>query len=518
MKKLSLEKIACIVVVFCLASGVASSAQTFSTVASFDGTDGAYPADGSLVQGANGNFYGTTGSGGANNGGTIFEVTSAGTVTTFYSFCAKVNCRDGKYPFAGLTQTANGDFYGTTEEGGAIRNPICDRSGGCGTVFEISAEGKLTPLYSFCAQANSQGFCTDGAYPVGTLVQGHDGDFYGTTYAGNGPTDEGTVFKLTPTGSLTTLYIFPLTDLDGSFPSTLVQGYDGGLYGTTFLGGASNGGAIFKITPAGELTTLYSFCSLANCADGAQPVGGLIQATNGNFYGTTVYGGTNDSVPRCSDPGEGCGTIFEVTPAGRLTTLYSFCSQPDCADGQYPQGGLIQATDGNFYGAASIGANSGPDCNALGGQGTCGTIFEITPTGTFTTLYSFCSLTNCADGANPTAALLQGTDGNLYGTTAEGGASACSDGCGTVFRLSMGLAPFVETLPTARAVGGNVTILGNNLTGTTSVTFNGTAAKFTVASESAIKTTVPAGATAGPVAVVTPSGTLTSNLPFLVEP
>jgi uncharacterized repeat protein (TIGR03803 family) len=504
MKKLKLQKIACAVVTFCALSGAAAFAQTFTTVASFDVTDGDDPNIGSLVQGANGDFYGTAVQGGANNAGTIFEVTSAGTVTTFYSFCTKVNCH-GRFPYAGLAQTANGDFYGTTELGGAHNNPICD--GGCGTVFEISAEGKEVTLYRFCAQANSQGFCTDGAFPLGTLVQGYNGDFYGTTNAGNGTTEAGTVFKLTPTGTLTTLYIFPITDLDGSFPGTLARATDGKIYGTTSLGGAYGGGTIFSITPDGKLTTVYNFCALANCADGAEPVGGLIQATNGNFYGTTVYGGASGSVPMCSDAFDGCGTIFEITPAGKLTTLYSFCSQPDCADGQSPIAGLIQATEGNFYGTTEFG-----------GANTGGTLFQITPTGTFTTLYSFCSLANCADGANPVAALLQGTDGNLYGTTTEGGASACSDGCGTVFSLSMGLGPFVKTLPTARAAGGNVTILGNNLTGTTSVTFNGTAATIITISDTAIATTVPTGATTGTVQVVTPSGTLTSNVPFRIIP
>jgi uncharacterized repeat protein (TIGR03803 family) len=520
MKRLGFGKVACVVVVFCAVSGVAALGQTFATVASFDGTNGSDPYAGSLVQGANGDFYGTTAGGGANNGGTIFEVTSAGTVTTFYSFCAKTNCRDGQSPFVGLTQTANGDFYGTTWFGGADTNPICNRgNGGCGTVFEISPEGRLITLHNFCAQATSNGFCTDGAFPLATLVQGYDGDFYGTTEAGNGTTDEGTVFKLTPTGTFSTLFIFPETGSDGSFPQgTLVRAADGKIYGTTSDGGASGGGTVFSITPGGELTTLYNFCSLPNCADGAAPAGGLVQATNGNFYGTTVYGGANDPVARCTDVGEGCGTIFEITPAGTLKTLYSFCSQPACADGQYPVAGLIQATDGNFYGVADIGGNIGADCNALGGEGTCGTIFEITPTGTFTTLYSFCSLANCADGANPIAALLQGTDGNLYGTTTEGGSSACTYGCGTVFSLSMGLAPFVEALPTARGVGQPVTILGNNLTGTTGVSFNGTAATLITVSDTAITTTVPTGATTGTVQVVTPSGTLSSNVPFRVIP
>jgi uncharacterized repeat protein (TIGR03803 family) len=517
MKKLSLEKIACVVVMFCAVGGVAAFAQTFSTVASFDGTNGAYPLFGTLVQGTNGNFYGTTAYGGANSGGTIYEVTSAGVVTTLYSFCAKTNCRDGQVPASGLAQTANGDFYGTTNAGGANANGGCGNlEERCGTVFEISPEGKLTTLYSFCAQTNSEGHCTDGAQPYGTLVQGYDGDFYGTTEAG-GANGGGTVFTMTPTGAVTTLYSFCAQEnsngycTDGGQPYTgLVRATDGKFYGTTVYGGANNSGTIFSITPAGKLTSFSYPPGCADCSVSGSLVNPLVQAADGNFYGTTYYGGAGTE-------SAGYGTVFEVTPAGKLTTLYSFCSQPSCTDGQNPFAGLIQATDGNFYGTTEQGGanvNCGDD-----GLLYCGTIFEITPLGVLTTLYSFCSQPNCADGELPIAELVQGTDGSLYGTTDWGGGSAnCEYGCGTVVSLSMGLAPFVETLPIARAVGGNVTILGNNLAGTTSVTFNGTAATFTVASNTAIKTTVPTGATAGPVVVVTPSGTLTSNVPFLVEP
>jgi uncharacterized repeat protein (TIGR03803 family) len=488
MKRLSLGKIARIVVMFCAVSGVAAFAQTFTSLASFDLTDGRFPSLGPLVQGANGNFYGTTEAGGANNNGTIFEVTSAGTVTTFYSF---VCCHDGTTPITGLVQTANGNFYGTTGDEGAH---------GSGTVFEISAEGKLITLYSFCAQTNSEG-CTDGSDQEGTLVQGYDGDFYSTTTYG-GANGGGTVFKITPTGTLTTLYSFcSLANCaDGKFPAAgLVQATDGKFYGTTVEGGNNGGGTIFSITPAGKLTTLHGFCSVTDCADGGpSPQSALVQAADGNFYGTTVGGGTH-----------GGGMVFEFTLAGNLTTLYNFCSQPSCTDGQLVQAGLIQATDGNFYGTTQVG-----------GAYAGGTIFEITPLGVLTTLYSFCSQLYCADGTEPLAGLVQATDGTLYGTTTYGGGipSCGGQGCGTVFSLSMGLAPFVETLPVARKVGEPVTILGNNLTGTTGVTFNGTAATFTVVSDTAIKTTVPTGATTGPVEVVTPSGTLTSNIPFRVEP
>jgi uncharacterized repeat protein (TIGR03803 family) len=243
---------------------------------------------------------------------------------------------------------------------------------------------------------------------------------------------------------------------------------------------------------AETFTTLYSFCSQAECADGDAPAAGLVQATNGNFYGTTYYGGAH-----------GDGTVFEITVGGKLTTLYSFCSKAECTDGTAPEAGLLQATNGNFYGTTS-------DYGTVYGDGT---VFEITAGGELTTLYSFCSKAECTDGTAPEAGLLQATNGNLYGTTEAGGAH----GYGTVFSLAVGLGPFVKTLPPSGNVGMAVIILGNDLTGATHVTFNGTPATFTVVSSSEIKTTVPRGATTGPVKVTTPIRTLTSNVNFRVS-
>src|SRR5580692_3902993 len=209
---------------------------------------------------------------------------------------------------------------------------------------------------------------------------------------GNG---SGTVFKITPSGILTTLYSFGSQGGDGASPvAGLVQATNGALYGTTGHGG-SNGdyGTIFKITPDGKLTTLYSFCSQAKCAAGTQPAAGLIQATNGDLYGTTAAGGANGDY----------GTVFKITPGGKLTTLHSFCSQgapPNCTDGWAPDAGLIQATDGDFYGTTYSG----------GGADNGGTIFKITASGRLTTLYGFCSQSECTDGANPYGGLVQATD------------------------------------------------------------------------------------------------------------
>ena len=448
-------------------------------------TDGFYPYGG-LVQAANGDLYGTTQYGGTNNYGTIFKITPGGTLTTLYTFCSQT-CADGAEPFAGLVQAANGDLYGTTIGGGA--------NGNDGTVFKITQGGTLTTLYSFCSQTN----CTDGDQPVAGLVQAANGDLYGTTIGG-GANDDGTIFKITPGGTLTTLYSFcsQTNCTDGAYPyAGLVQAANGDLYGTTNYGGVNGDfGTVFKITPTGTLTTLYRFCSQTNCTDGEGPYAGLVQAANGDFYGTTEYGGTN---------GEYGGTVFKITPSGALTTLYSFCSQTNCADGTEPKAGLVQAADGEFYGTTFSG----------GANGYGGTVFKITPSGSLTTLYSFCSQggTSCTDGEAPYAGLVQDTNGDFYGTTYGG-----ANNGGTVFRLSVGLGPFVKPRPPYGKVGAAVKILGTNLTGATSVSFNGTVAVFEVVSSSKIPTPVPAGASSGKVQVITPSGTLSSNASFLVVP
>jgi uncharacterized repeat protein (TIGR03803 family) len=506
MNKLSWWKTVCAVGMFG-AAAIAAPAQTFRTLASFDGTGGTYPGA-SLIQATDGNFYGTTEQGGAsatcqNGCGTVFKVTRSGALTTLYSFCSQSGCADGSEPAAALVQATDGNFYGTTFQGGSDFG--C--TSGCGTIFKITPGGTLTTLYSFCSQTG----CPDGANPLAPLVKAADGSFYGTTANGGANVSAclqgcGTVFSITPNGTLTTLYRFCSESgcPDGAGPSgPLVQATDGKFYGTNAHGSASTaGGTIFKITPGGTLTTLHVFGSQSG--DGYAPTGGVAQASDGNFYGTTIQGGAGEA---CF--GAPCGTVFKITPSGTLTTLYSF----NFTDGANPFGGLIQASDGSFYGttfyggAYSTGADSG------------GTAFEITPSGTLTTLYNFCFRSGCIDGNDPVAGLVQDTNGRLYGTTSDGGAShACTGGCGTTFSLSVGLEPFVETLPTFGKVGKPVKILGTNLTGATSVTFNGVPATFTVASGPLIKATVPAGATTGTVQVVTPSGTLSSNVPFTVVP
>jgi uncharacterized repeat protein (TIGR03803 family) len=357
-----------------------------------------YPSA-ALVQGSDGNFYGTTAYGGASGDGTVFRVITNGTMATLISF----NGTNGSHPVAALVQGSDGNFYGTTEFGGT--------NGNSGTVFQMTAAGVLTTLVSFNG--------TNGSHPAAALVQGNDGNLYGTTILG-GAYNRGTIYRLTPGGALTTLVSF--TGGRGSSPfGALVEGTNGSFYGTTvgasgaWFSGVSSGygfGTVFTLPPAGLLTTLISFSG----ANGYNPSCGLVQGSDGNFYGTTAYGG-NTSVNGGSGSGCGLGTVFKMTSAGALTKLVSF----NGANGSYCVSGLVQGTDGNFYGTTAGGGTSG---SFLGG----GTVFRVTPAGALTTLVSF----NGANGNSPQAPLIRGSDGNFYGTTTYGG----PHGGGTVFQVT----------------------------------------------------------------------------------
>jgi len=502
------KRMACIVLLLCVlcATVITASAQSFTSLFSFDVTDGALPYS-PLLQGPNGNFYGVAYNGGSDQCefgcGSVFEITPAGDLTTIYSFCSQTGCADGADP-VGLVFGPGGNLYGTTFAGGTST---------LGTVYKLSLTGQLTTLHTFCT-----GNCTDGANPENSLAVGTDGNLYGTSSPASPAQKGGFVFKITPAGVLTTIYNFCSLPncADGDYPSALVLGRDGNFYGTTELNNARGTfGDIFRITPEGKLTVLHRFCSEPNCADGANPNGGLVQAPNGNFYGSTVHGGANET--SCL---QGCGTLFEITPAGKLTTLYSFCSLSDCGDGELPGAPPVFDAKGNLYGTTVYGGPYPQQCNGNG----CGTAFELTPAGQFTVLYNFCSQDECSDGATPSIELTLATNGNLYGTTVNGGEniSVCNEsgsiGCGTIFSLSPVAKPFVEPLPAFGIVGAEIGILGNRLTGATSVTFNGTPATFTVKSPTMIFANVPTGATSGYVTVTTANGTLKSNAPFRVLP
>ena len=463
MKNSRLGKILCTLALFCGATVIASPAQTLTTLADLGGN----PYYGSLIQATDGNFYGTTWFGGNTNHGTLLRVTPTGTVSVVYSFCTvQFVCSDGDTPFA-VMQAADGNLYGTTLYGGASD---------AGVLFEISKSGSFSTLYSFAYGMN----------PGPRLVQGRDGRLYGS--AGN------TIFQFTPaTGVLTTLVTFP----NGVGTQDLVLSTNGKFYGTTEQGGVHRDGFFFSLTPTGKVTSLYSFNT---ATDGAGRT--LTLGTDGNFYGTAQSNGPNNG-----------GTVFALTPGGQFSLLHSFCSATNCADGMWPTGALVQGTDGNLYGATPLGGTGRLDACP---RSNCGTAFQITPSGTLTTLYNFCSQANCADGLQPYQGIAQGTDGNFYGSTYGGGASG--GGGGTFYSISMGLAPFVRPNPTFGHAGWTISIQGTNLTGATSVTFNGTSAHFGVISDSLIKVQIPAGATSGTIQVTTPSGTLSSNVNFQVLP
>lgn len=450
---------------------VCAQIRTFTTLSGFNGTNGSIPGYGPLIQGADGNLYGTTETGGWNNGGVVFQVTPSGRLTDIYQFCLLPYCPDGANPEAGLILGVDGDLYGTSAFRGAY---------GEGTVFKVAADGGVTALHNFCAQAN----CTDGSRPIGALLQASNGNFYGTTAAG-GAYGYGAIFELTPVGAFKTLYSFCPQGgecEDGGDPdSSLSQGADGILYGTTNGYGAHGRGTVFGITTDGAFRTLYSFCAQTNCSDGANPSFNLTVGPNGSIYGTTILGG---------EPG--VGTVFELSSTGQITTLHIFKN----SDGAWPTSAPFLANNGKLYGTTSGGS-----------LGNGGVIYEITPAGAFTTLYNFCPSGYCYGAASPPVKLAQATTGTFVGTAIDIGPGLF----GTVFSFSIGLSPLVETVPIAAKPGTRVIILGNDLTGSTSVTFNGTPAEFTVVSDTEITATVPAGATTGPVAVTTLTGTLNSN-------
>jgi len=463
----------------------------------------------------------------------IVSPTSAQTYTTL----ASVDGVGGSDPEYGpLAQGRDGNFYGTTY---IETTP-------CAGLFKVTAAGSFTWL-------KCVGSFTGGQAYAGVIL-GTDGNLWGTTAVG-GLYGWGTIYKYNPNSSaITTLYSFctQASCADGVFPlSALLQASNGNFYGTTPSAGAvGSPGTIFEITSSGKFTTLYTFCAQTSCADGENPGGSLTQGTDGNLYGVTLSGGY------------GYGTIFRISLAGKLTTLYKFTNQND---GMSPIGALVQASDGNFYGATQLG---GAGSCAYG----CGTIFKMTPAGTLTTLHYF----DFDDGGLPNGGLVQGTDGNLYGTTQGGGCgTSCpgfggtvfamasngtftslhlfsgppdgstplapliqstngrfygettwggistlcgSVGCGSVFSEDVGLSPFVQALTYSGKVGATIQFLGQGFTKSSTVSFNGTAGTPNVMSGTFLTVKVPSGATSGFVTITTSKGSLKSARIFRVTP
>jgi uncharacterized repeat protein (TIGR03803 family) len=456
-----------------LSLAVRTQAQVLHTIAVFDGTNGNGPYS-SVVQGIDGNIYGTTDSGGNPNtqSGTLFRVTPSGKLTDLYNFCSKPRCTDGSSPASPPVVGTDGNLYGVA--GGGILNQ--------GVVYKMTLSGEYSVLYSFCPTHP----CTDGVGPGG-IILGADGNFYGAAGGGNA-SNGGVIFSISPSGQLKVLYRFCSVApncQDGAGPNTPILGTDGNFYGVTSGGGSLGGGVLYELSSTGAYTVLYNFCSyLEGCSAPGEPYD-VVRDANGNFFGTTEY----------SASGSPYGSVFEITSSNQLLVLHDFDDYND-----WPYEGVMLGSDGNVYGVF------GYDTKASG------SIYKVTPEGGYSRIYTF-KPNNRSVGAPPVGPLFQGTDGNFYGVTPYGPGSYD----GEVFKFSYGLGPLVETVPVAGAVGQSVLILGNGLTGSTSVTFNGVAAAFTVESDTYIKATVPARATTGVVSVVTQSGTLNSYPQFAVS-
>ncbi|MGO8795842.1 MAG: choice-of-anchor tandem repeat GloVer-containing protein [Candidatus Sulfotelmatobacter sp.] len=457
---------------FTFSLAVRAQAQTVTYPVVFNGTNGDQPS--TVIQATDGNFYGTSTFGNTSENGNLFKMTPAGEISTLYNFCAKPHCSDGAWPETPPILGSDGNLYGVTSAGGSDLN----NGAGWGTVYKITLDGQFTILHTFCTVDP----CLDGQSPVG-LIQAANGNLYGSAYGG-GQFNAGTLFEITPAGVFSVVHAFcSLANCaDGKWPQFApVQGSDGNLYGTTSDGGSAGAGVLYDLTTSGRFNIVHTFlCRYTACPRGGEPIA-VVQDSEGNLFGVTQFGGT-----------AGEGTLFEITSTREYLNLYDFTYGNE----SFPRAGLTLASDGNFYGTTS----------GISGNGT---IYQLTASGTHTTLYNF----SCCTGGNvPYTGLFQAPNGNLYGAVLNFGQQTD----GAIYSFSNNFGPLVETVPTLGPVGRSVLILGNNLTGSTSVTFNGVAAAFTVESDTYIIATVPKGATTGVVSVVTPSGTLNSNPQFVV--
>jgi uncharacterized repeat protein (TIGR03803 family) len=510
---------------------VSTDGTVFNTLHNFSGFDGNVPIGG-IIQGSDGKLYGTTQYGGTLNLGVIFSVTTNGaTFSTLFGFGNGFT--GGQIPaYGSLTLGPDGDYYGMTLYGGLYAK---------GTLYKVDpTDGTVTILYNFSGQA-------DGGTPEGGVTFGSDGNLYATTNNG-GSYSNGTLFCYAPsTQTLTTLYSFGGSV--GAYPpgnsaqTTLVQvgaslygvsavggrynqgafyrvslpsavhpvaitvlhsfsyqegqnpngklalGQDGKLYGTTNYGAANSYGTVFKMTPSGAISTLHVF----NGSDGYYPYGGLVQGYDGKLYGTTTGGGAN-----------GAGVVFQISTDGKtFNVLHSFTWGSDGGD---PNGDLILGTDGKLYGTTTAGGANG-----------FGTVFQISPDGVvFNTLYSF----NHSDGAYPLAGVVEGADGNLYGTTLVGGAGTANTAEeGTIFMLQTLIPqdpPIVLSFAGHRArVGATVIVHGLRL-GSATVTIHGVAQTLTTDTATRLQFQVAPGTTSGPITITTSTGTTVTTIPLTI--
>jgi uncharacterized repeat protein (TIGR03803 family) len=465
-----------------LSGSMLANAQTFTPLYTYPQTDSGDTGiiwSSVLSQGRDGNLYSTIETNGTYTYGTVYKMTTAGAYSAIYNFCAELSpcASTGGYPEGGVVLGFDGNLWGTTLGGG---------KDGAGTVFKMTPAGVLTLVYSF---TNAE----DDSAPNFSVLQGQDGNMYGVSEEQYN-TQYGSFFKLTTKGVITP---HPFDYTNGESPNLPVLGTDGNFYGTTQAGGDStcNCGVIYKATAAGTITVLHKFTGFDGAPyDGEHPLGVLVEANDGNFYGTTYEGGNNGT--------NNGGVVFKITPAGVYSIIHSFVSVAPTYDGQLPYSGLTLGTDGNLYGTTS-----------RGGSANYGTIYQITTSGAEKVLYNFCTI-SCNDGYVPTTAMVQHTNGSFYGNS-----SGSSLGGSVFYSFDTGLAPFVKLETWSAEVGATAQILGQGFTGASAVTFSGgVAAKVDAASNSFMTATVPAGALSGPVTVATSTGTLTSDRNFLVKP
>lgn len=469
------QALVCTIMALLLFATAIATAQTYTMLYTYPIGAGAYSgivAPQVMAQGQDGNLYSTIANNGTKTFGTVYKIDTAGVPTTIYSFCLLTSCTDGGNPFGGVTLGVDGNFYGTTQGGG---------SHAAGTVFKVTPAGSLTTLWNF---ANG----TDDSVPVYTTSLGQDGNMYGVS-VGQYNGEYGAFFKVSAAGLFKALSDFAYTN--GALPNLPTQGSDGNFYGTAQLGGdpTCKCGVVYKATAAGKITVLHTFKGYPT--DGNHPYGILVQSTDGNFYGTTYRGGAHNG-----------GSVFKITPTGVYTLLYSFNFSSSYLDAQLPVAGLTLGTDDNFYGLGSAG-----------GTKNYGAIFKITSGGTESVIYSFCSKTGCTDGLGPATPLVQHTDGKFYGNT-----NGNSLGGSVFYSFDMGLSPFSHLVLWEGNVGAKIGVLGQGFTGGASVSFSGGSAAVTVVSDTYLVATVPANAATGNVTVVTSSGTLVSSHKFFVVP
>jgi uncharacterized repeat protein (TIGR03803 family) len=388
--------------------------------------DGAYPY-GSVIADASGNLYGATSFGGKYGYGLVYKLVPNPTRTKWkeyalHSFCKLANCLDGTGD-SPLIIDANGNLYGATYGGNKY---------GAGGLYELSpgANGwTFKVIHNFCRLNN----CTDGSQPdAGLHYMGQESGapwnetspLFGTTttggkYASVDSDGNGVAFSLTPSGSQWTYAVIHQFQ-DSAFPNDVLVDSTGNVFGTASAGGANGGGLLYKLDQGTwHQTVLHQFCALANCTDGKGPFGGMAEDASGNLFGTTAVGGS-----------AGKGVAFEYNSGGQYKAIYSFCSLTNCADGGVPEQSLLLSAGSLFGTTSAYGAS---------GQSSAGTVFKLANSGanwSLSTLYSFCTQANCADGAEPVAGgLVMDGSGNLFGTTVSGGTGNAGNP-GTVFELS----------------------------------------------------------------------------------